>query len=215
MVALTGRFSILIAISLLLGACAAGPNSSPNMVFERKGISKPTLASYYYCHGYGCAKQLSLRLSDQEKSGLVAAFGQASTAYEERAAMAKAVAYMEQTNAPKAGTEGDIGGTFTGYGQSGQLDCEDESANTTTTLIFLQELGLLKHHRLRSQVTRGFFIGGWPHTSAAVVDNITGQSYVIDSWFENSGVKPHIVPYEMWSSGWDPGKDGPVPTAQQ
>ncbi|KLN62538.1 hypothetical protein WH96_03410 [Kiloniella spongiae] len=207
--------SVLMAVSLVLSGCAAGPDSSPNMVFERKGVTVPTLAQYQYCHGYGCSSRLSLTMSETDKRGLIQAFGVAQTAQQERAAMAKAVAYMEQMNAPKAGTENDIGGTFTGYGQPGQLDCEDESANTTTTLIFLQELGLIKHHKLRSQVTRGFFIGGWPHTSAAVVEASTGKSFAIDSWFEKNGVKPHIVPYEMWSSGWDPGKDGPVPAELQ
>ncbi|WP_417431001.1 hypothetical protein [Kiloniella sp.] len=214
---MSNRFSksMLVAFFLMLGGCAAGPNSSPNMVFERKGVAVPTMTQYQYCHGYGCARQLSLTVSDADKQGLIKAFGVPQTPQQERASMAKAVAYMEQMNAPKAGTENDIGGTFTGYGQSGQLDCEDEAVNTTTTLMFLNELGLIKHHRLRSQVTRGFFIGGWPHTSAAVVDVSTGKSFAIDSWFENSGVKPHIVPYEMWSSGWDPGKDGPIPTGLQ
>ncbi|MEH6629705.1 MAG: hypothetical protein V7776_02700 [Halopseudomonas aestusnigri] len=200
----------MLSVTVLLSACAAGPNSSPNMIFERKGLTKPTLTSFQYCHGYGCQKTEVLSLNTVEKTGLITAFGTASTAQEERAAMANAVAYMERLNAAKAGTENDVGGTFTGYGQSGQLDCEDEAANTTTTLIFLQDLSLLKHHRLRSQVTRGFFIGGWPHTSAAVVDNQSGENFAIDSWFENSGVKPHVVPYETWSSGWDPAKDGPI-----
>ncbi len=204
------RLLILWGALILLSACAAGGNSSPNMIFERKGLSEPTIEAFQYCHGYGCQKTEELSLTETEKAGLISAFGQASSAQEERAAMANAVAYMEHTNAPKAGTENDIGGTFTGYGKPGQLDCEDEAANTTTALIFLRDLGLLKHHRLRSQVTRGFFIGGWPHTSAAVVDSVSGESYVIDSWFENSGAKPHVVPYDTWSSGWDPARDGPI-----
>ncbi|WP_419903335.1 hypothetical protein [Kiloniella sp.] len=200
----------MVGTATLLTACAAGPNSSPNMIFERKGLTEPTLSSFQYCHGYGCLKKENLSLNEVEKTGLISAFGAVASAQEERAAMANAVAYMERINAAKAGTENDVGGTFAGYGQSGQLDCEDEAANTTTTLIFLQDLGLLKHHRLRSQVTRGFFIGGWPHTSAAVVDNVSGENFAIDSWFESSGVKPHVVPYDAWSSGWDPARDGPI-----
>ncbi|MCZ4281450.1 hypothetical protein O4H49_11720 [Kiloniella laminariae] len=204
------QWPVFLGVILLLGGCAAGRNSSPMMIFERKGVAEPTIEAFQYCHGYGCQTKVELSLNELEKSGLVEAFGIAATPREERAAMARAVAYMEKLNGPKTGTDKDIGGTFTGYGEPGQLDCEDEATNTTTTLIFLRDLGLLKHHRLRSQVTRGFFFGGWPHTSAAVIEISSGKSYVIDSWFENSGVVPHIVPYDIWSSGWDPAKDGPI-----
>ncbi|WP_020590712.1 hypothetical protein [Kiloniella laminariae] len=204
------RLPVLLGAILLLSACAASPNSSPMKIFDRKGIAAPTIDAFEYCHGYGCQTKVKLSLDEAEKNDLISAFGSAETPQEERAGMARAVAYMEQLNGPKTGTDKDVGGTFTGYGQAGQLDCEDEATNTTTTLIFLRDLGLLKHHRLRSQVTRGFFFRGWPHTSAAVIEIASGKSYVIDSWFESSGVAPHVVPYEIWSSGWDPAKDGAV-----
>ena len=46
-----------------------------------------------------------------------------------------------------------------------QMDCIDESTNSTTYLRILAGAGLLRWHRVEARVTRGFFIFGWPHTT--------------------------------------------------
>lgn len=208
-------FSLLLG-SLLLTACAAGRPTSPTMLLERKGIGVQSAQSFTYCHGYGCNERVELAYSAAELEGLKAFFvPEPESAQAERRVIAGAVGYLERINAPKAGTTADVGGTFTGFGEPGQLDCEDEAVNTTTALMLLRDLRLIRFHRLRAQVTRGFFFRGWPHTSAAVVEEASGAVYVIDSWFGSSGEQPHVVPYDLWAAGWDPARDGPVPEEQR
>ncbi len=52
------------------------------------------------------------------------------------------------------------------------MDCIDESINTTLYLTMFQKFGLLREHQVEDRATRGWFIGGWPHTTA-VISEIT------------------------------------------
>ncbi|MCU7800889.1 MAG: hypothetical protein KZQ70_12275, partial [gamma proteobacterium symbiont of Lucinoma myriamae] len=67
----------------------------------------------------------------------------------------------------------------------------------------LRFLGL-KWHEPMNHVNRGFFIFGWPHSSAAMREKDTGSQYAVDSWFEDNGKRPHIIPLSQWRSGWSP-----------
>jgi hypothetical protein len=78
------------------------------------------------------------------------------------------------------------------------MDCVDESTNTTTYLTMLLKDGLLKWHNVEDRATRGFFIFGWPHTTAVIRDTVTGQLYVVDSWFLDNGQPPYIQKLEDW-----------------
>jgi hypothetical protein len=89
------------------------------------------------------------------------------------------------------------------------MDCIDESINTTTYLRMLEREQLLRWHTVEDRATRGWFIRGWPHTTAVIRDRKTGELYAVDSWFEDNGEPPHIVPLDKWKGGWDPEKDPP------
>ena len=86
-----------------------------------------------------------------------------------------------------------------------QLDCIDETVNTSLYLRFFDEKGLLKFHTIATPARRGMFIdGSWPHNTAVVTDNKTGAQYAIDSWYGNNGDLPDIVPLQEWLDGWKP-----------
>ena len=75
------------------------------------------------------------------------------------------------------------------------------------SLRILVKTGLLRWHRVEDRVTRGFFLFGWPHTTAVVSDQTTGRKWAVDSWFFANGVPPVIVPLEQWQQvRWRPGK---------
>ena len=94
-----------------------------------------------------------------------------------------------------------------GFGRSGQLDCIDESTNTTTYLRLLDQAGLLRHHRVVERATRfGLFVG-MPHSTAVIEELDSGNRFAVDSWFHDNGQPPHIVRLEDWRAGLDPGND--------
>lgn len=119
-------------------------------------------------------------------------------AAQERERIAQAIALMEAMVGPLTGTEQDKGRNFQGVGIEGQMDCIDESTNTTTYLTMLLKDGLLKWHSVEDRATRGFFIFGWPHTTAVIRDTVTGQLYSVDSWFLDNGQPPYIQKLEDW-----------------
>lgn len=171
-----------------------------------------TPGHFEFCHGGGCAGIQQVGLSDGEWGQVSALFVPApKNAMQERARIARAVALLEQLVGKKTGTSNDLGGTFEGFGLQGQLDCIDESTNTTTYLRMLHKKGVLHFHDITDTHTRGYFLHGWPHTAAGIRENgAQGAVYVVDSWFYANGSPPVIMPLPTWQEGWTP-KSPPLP----
>lgn len=181
-------------------ACAA----SDDPIAERREI-EPTPQLFESCYNYNCAERARIRLAAAQWGEVRALFEPApADAADERRRIAQAVALLERMVGEQAATFGDVGGTFQGFGRPGQLDCVDETFNTTTYLVMLQRDGLLTWHTLRGPALRGYFILGWPHTTATIVETATEAAFAVDSWFHDNGVPPAIVPLKLWSTGWSP-----------
>ena len=160
---------------------------------------------FSFCYGYSCANVIEVGLSPEEWREVGSLFVPAAENGEaERLRIARAVAMIERLVGSKTGTENDVGGTFRGAGRLGQLDCVDESRNTATYLDLMAEAGFLKWHTRVESRTRGFFIFGWPHTTAVIRNNATGEQFAVDSWFHGNGESPEVVPIHLWKSGWRP-----------
>lgn len=184
---------------MLLTACAG--TGAPTTTME----PAPSPRQIPVCWGYGCANIDSISLNDDEWRRVRGHFGTASRdAATERRQIAHAVAELEKIVGLKTGTHVDVGGTFPGLFRAGQMDCIDESTNTTVYLRLFAAEGLLRWHAVGQDVTRGYFLFGWPHTTATVREKATGEDYAVDSWFFDNGVEPVIVPLEQWRSGWSP-----------
>ncbi|MCU7834829.1 MAG: hypothetical protein KZQ83_06175 [gamma proteobacterium symbiont of Taylorina sp.] len=172
-------------------------------------ITRPDVNNFSMCHAQGCKKVEQLSLSDEEWQKIARHFHSAAdSAQQEREQIADAIAEFEQIIGIKTGTSQDKAGLFASMGSPGQLDCIDESTNTSSYLLILKKQGLLKWHEPMDHVTRGFFIFGWPHSSAAMRGKNTSSNteYAVDSWFEDNGKRPHIVLLSKWRSGWEPEK---------
>lgn len=173
-------------------------------------ITAPDKHRFSMCHGHGCKEVEQLSLSDTEWQRISRHFQPAATsAAIERIQIAQAIAEFEQIIGKKTGTANDKAGLFPAMGQAGQLDCIDESTNTTTYLLILQKQNMLRWHEPMDHVTRGFFFFGWPHSSAAMREtsstNIENpREFAVDSWFEDNGQRPHIISLSKWRSGWKP-----------
>lgn len=197
---------------LALGAagCARGPDTVEE-VRTRFDLPPPTPQKFVVCHEHGCRERTTVGLT-------ATAWGQVrdifspppADAATERARIALAVGRLEALVAPQAGTEGDVAGTFAGLGRGhGQLDCEDEAANTMQYLIMMRDDGLLRWHVPVGRAWRGSFVDGWPHTTAVLAETGSGRKWVVDSWFEDNGRPAHVVSLETWSAGWHPGAGAP------
>lgn len=166
--------------------------------------AEPQVSAMTICHGYGCRMTEEISLTG-EWPELTADFQTpAESPEQERERIAALIADVEVVVGEKLGTAGDISGTFTGFGQDGQQDCIDETANTTTILTLLENEGLLVWHDVRAPMTRGFFVIGVPHTSAVIAETGSEQHYVIDSWFHDNGHPAEVVALETWFGGWSP-----------
>jgi hypothetical protein len=168
-------------------------------------IVDPTPDHFSVCHEHGCQQVDTVALPSQQWQAVTQLFrAPAGTPAEERARIRQAIAQMETFAGALTGTSGDKGGDLKGLGLPGQMDCIDESVNTTTYLRLLARNGLLKWHTVEDRATRGWFIFGWPHTTAVIRDTTDKRDYVVDSWFLDNGKPPYILPLEQWRAGWKP-----------
>jgi hypothetical protein len=129
--------------------------------------------------------------------------GQASP-QAERAAIARAVMWVEERVAPQVGSQDDVGGLdLQNAGVPGQMDCLDETTNTTTTLMLLADQGMLRHHSPQFPVARGFFLDGrYPHATAVLRESESGQQWAIDPWPYRNGEDVDVMPLETWFATW-------------
>ena len=141
-------------MALLLAFLPSGLPAAPDsMVLER--ISEPTSEHYTVCYDHSCTSVVTDSLTREEWDVVSQPLHQPpATAAEERQAIARSIAAFENIVGRHTGTWRDKGGNLAGFGQPGQLDCIDESTNTTTYLRLLERAGLLHWHRVLEPSTR-------------------------------------------------------------
>ncbi len=193
--------TVLISFCLTLSPVLPADTFVSDMV-----NTSPDRQRFSMCHGQGCREVEQLSLSDQEWQKISAHFQPpAQSARQERQQIALAIAEFEKIIGKKTGTDRDKARLFEHMGSPGQLDCIDESTNSTVYLMILKKHGLLRWHEPMDHVTRGFFIFGWPHSSAAMREiRHPEREYAVDSWFKDNGKPPYIIPLEHWREGWEP-----------
>ncbi len=195
----------LLALFLISG-CADTLYPSMDQYMASKKLKQPTIGSFPHCQNYDCAVVKNVTLGKSEWKRIDKAFGKkAKTAEQEREKIGKIIGVFEEVLGPLTKTEGDREGTFVQTGD-GQLDCVDESTNTTVYLTLLQQKGLIKFHEIGQPEVRYPLISGrgWMHQTAVITDIKTGERFAVDSWFEDNGVPAYIVPLEEWRNGWHP-----------
>jgi hypothetical protein len=173
----------------LLAACRSDGHPTSTAGTERLDI----------CHGYGCTfrSKLELTASDDGRFASIMAAGRTSPSAE-RAAISSAVRYFENRARQTTGVVDQRKSEFGAARVRGQMDCIDESTNTRTLLKHLEKRGLLKHHDVAMNASRGFLVDGrYPH-STAVIRDASGVKWAVDSWYAPMGGAPDILPLGDW-----------------
>ncbi|MEM1288032.1 MAG: hypothetical protein AAGH60_06740 [Pseudomonadota bacterium] len=196
--------SIIVLGALTLAGCVS-PGTSALSWYPNHGGKPPEQLRLTICHAFGCARSDRVQLSQADADALrqIMAAGVADPS-SERQAIAQAVMFVERRVGPIVGSDKDEGGfDMHNAGVPGQMDCLDETTNTTTTLILLDQLGLLRHHTVAYPVARGFFLDGrYPHATAVVSVKETGERWAIDPWPYANAEDVDVMPLDQWYATW-------------
>lgn len=194
--------TVLLAASLVLPA-RADTASVIAATYSEFSVSPPSLDSINICHGFGCKYRTELGLSAADRSALAGmlAAGKASAAVE-RKAIGNAGAWFDRRFGAVAGTKGHVARAGRDYMfDRRQLDCIDSSRNTTSLLLVLDQLKLLRHHEVSEPVARGYLIDGRPpHVTAVLIEKATGAEWSVDSWTRAYGQAPEIMQLSVWKT---------------
>jgi len=202
----TGALAICVSL-IVLAQQAMAAGFAPDTFVRDDIVTQPAPHDFSVCHGGGCAIVSQARLDETQWSSILAVFPAASRdAREERDRIAAAIARFESLVGAMTDTADDRPENQLGASWWSQMDCIDESTNSTTYLRLLAGAGLLRWHRVEARVTRGYFLFGWPHTTAVVSETGGGAKWAVDSWFHGNGRPPEIVPLDLWKTGWRPDK---------
>ncbi|MEJ0077045.1 MAG: hypothetical protein WDO17_16680 [Alphaproteobacteria bacterium] len=170
-------------------------------ILEQLSLPVPDPANPVVCHGFGCAYRTPILLRSADKAQIKKLFGApaAKSADGERKALAATMAWFEKRVAAEAGTAAAKARAGLGHaGDPSQFDCLDKTSNTIGVLTIVAEMGLLRHHVIDAPESRGFIIGGLPHTTAVVRERSSGQKWALDGWTHNNGELPDVLRLEEW-----------------
>ncbi len=189
---------------LMTSGCAY---TTAEKVKAKVGAPEPEVNMFSHCSSYGCQVVQQVSFNPDEWEQIEAVFDTPpTTALQERERLPVAIGLMEKFVGPKTGTSDDIAKSwlFT-FVPKGQLDCIDESINTTTYLQMLNKAGHVKFHDIGTIALRGNRLDLMLlHNTATLIERESGVSYAIDSWFRANGIAPDVVLLDDWIEGWKP-----------
>lgn len=194
---------VLISVGVFPLAVQAA-NDAGKHYLSSHNVPVPTTSQVVICHGFGCTFRtvVGLNQGDIRKLREILKKGEKSPRDEIRA-IADAVAWFERRIGPHTGTSRRT--PRAGPDKSGmrsEADCIDESINTTTLLVLLSDLKLLRHHIVDEPESRGYLLDArYPHTSAVVTNRKDGSRWAIDPWTKRNGERPDTLPIEVWLKG--------------
>lgn len=190
------REGFKVSVVLLSGVVAGCTSSSSNYLGE---ITKTEESRLFVCHGFDCSYKTRVDLGAADHRQFAAFFAKADSAEAERAAVGRAVQHAEERGAGVIGIRDLPKSDYTQSREKGQMDCIDESTNTRSLLLYLEKRGLLKHHAVEVNRSRGFFADGrYPHSTAVLREKAASRRWAIDSWYEPAGGPPDIRPLDEW-----------------
>jgi hypothetical protein len=207
--ALLARILVLL-LAAGLSACVYGGGEDWRIHYVSFDATPPQGNTVTVCHAYSCKMQTRYTFTQKDIAEIKAVMAKnerADTPYEERRAIAYAIAYIDVKVGNKLGIHDRAGMQFGATGDPTQLDCADVATNTTSYLLVMQANGMLKHHTVGATMSKDNYAKGiahlnpvqfWTHWSAIVKEKESGQEYAVDRWPFDQGENPAIVKVEDW-----------------
>jgi len=166
-------------------------------------VVPPTPSVVVVCYGFTCKyrAEVDLTAGDRAKLTQFLAAGKASPKAE-RKAVAAAGAWFDRRIGPITNTKNHVARAGMKYmWDIHQFDCIDSSRNTTSLLLVLDQLKLLRHHDVDQPEARGHLVDGRPpHATAVLIEKPSGTKWAIDSWTVRYGEPLEIMPLERWKT---------------
>lgn len=154
------------------------------------------------CYDFGCKNSTHVTLSDDEWLAVKKLFS-ADNPADERIEIMLAIAQMEHLAGLHSPTFRDVARNLPFFEPEdnadlfpGQMDCIDESINTTSYLALFAQHGLLTFHHVIERAYRRSIVT--QHWAAQLEETATGRRFVLDSWFSDNGQMPVLVSSERW-----------------
>jgi hypothetical protein len=193
--------SVFVAATTMTAHVPATAAQPAQSWFLEQGYVPPADTRIIACHGYGCARRnmLSVDPSLLNRAGQILKAGRGSPETERKAIREIVRSYTAYLSRTLGGKPDRPGSPPQMSGKHGQMDCIDETANTTSLLLVLQDRALLAHHRVERPQSRGLFIDGrYPHVTAVIAEKRTGREFAVDPWRVAPGQQPDILPLSEW-----------------
>ena len=193
--------AVFLLVLMVMPGVAVDLDPDVVRVLEQLALPVPDPANPIVCHGFGCAYRTPDPAAQRRQGADQEAVRPAAvkSAEEERKALAATMAWFEKRVAAEAGTATAKARAGLGHaGDPSQFDCLDKTSNTIGVLMIVADMGLLRHHVIDVPESRGFLIGGLPHTTAVVRERKGGQRWAIDGWTHANGELPDVLPLEQW-----------------
>ncbi|SNT31003.1 hypothetical protein [Antarctobacter heliothermus] len=186
--------------ALTVAGCAVD-SGSLDRARQNFGTADPRPEAFYTCGSHNCSKRIAVSLSPQEWAKARAPLiRRAPSAGAERRALAEALRRLEVMVGAKTGYNSDLAYSTLQLAGKAQ-DCVDEMVNTAVYLALLDDAGLLRFHRPGQRVTIGFMTRRfWTHTVASIVQQDTGQEFIVETWAVDHGKTPYIMDRTDWAS---------------
>jgi len=193
----------LIASVFLVSACAGNEDVvKPNAFLTQYNLQRPTPIAVTYCSAHGCLERDKLSLTSAQWLQVTKGMRKPAIGpVQERMNISVAVAEYEKIAGTKSNTSNDL--ARTGINNANQLDCIDESLNTTSLLVMLVEENLIQWHSLSGTFGRGEAFD-WPHYAPSLQEKGSQKIFIVDSWFRNNGKPAVVLPLQVWKAGWNP-----------
>jgi hypothetical protein len=201
-----------VALFATLAACASAQDHVSHFAHP-----SPTLEDFTVCQGYGCRIQKHIRLEPSVWEEVAGIFDpNPKSAAKERERLGHAIALLEVKIGEAIGASTDRAAAETFSTGSDQLDCIDETVNTTTYLRLLTLHGLMRWHVIGTPDQRGWLLShlfgstDFITNTAVIVEKETGTEFAVDSYFYPNGRPPIIIPLTEWRKNWRPALGDPL-----
>lgn len=195
-------YKLLLLVAL---ATLSVPSSANGIKGRDHGVSIPTeifISHIPVCYDFGCNTRVDVRLSVPEWKEVIGWFRPAAaTPADEREQLRKAIGWMEVLVGRHTPTSIDLEFDKVhniNKREPGQLDCIDESVNTSVYLHLFESSGLLKHHVVIEEAYRKAILD--QHWAGQVKEIKTGTRYIFDSWFQPNGYLPVVQKSLDWEN---------------